>query len=299
MATLAIEARNLTHRFGQRTVLSGLDLEVEPGVIVGLFGPNGAGKTTTFRILTGLVSPVTGSVTLLGRSIPEALPQVGVMMEQPAFYPNMSALGNLEFALACSGQRMSRAEKVALLERVGLGGARGPVRGFSLGMRRRLALAVALSKSPGLLVFDEPTNGLDLNGVELMCNLIQECAHNGTACLMISHDCAVAERLVSKVVILDNGQTRYNGTLAHLITPEDQWRMCCRDERAELLLRQIPGVTVLQAGPGGDYVLDLARVPVTAVMERLASGGCFPEVVAPVRKTFIDVYRAMIKGGIE
>lgn len=211
LGAYAIEARSLGKRFGQKTALQDLNLAVQPGEIVGLVGVNGSGKSTALRLLAGLLRPSRGYVRLLGAPVEAALRRVGVVMEEPAFYEQVSPLDHIAFACACSGRRLSRSRQAEILESVGLRDFRQPVRHLSLGMRRRLALAVALSKDPAVLLLDEPTNGLDLEGTDLLRTLLRERADAGLACIFSSHQWDEVERLCGSVLLLHRGEVLYAG----------------------------------------------------------------------------------------
>src|SRR5262245_49268361 len=170
----AIEVTGLTKRYGSRTAVDGLDLELPHGVVAGFVGPNGSGKTTTMAMLLGLVRPTAGTGTVLGEPIDRParyLHRVGALIETPAFYPSLTGRENLRL-LATVG-RHDAASIDGLLDTVGLA-ERGDdrVRGYSLGMKQRLGIAAALLGDPELLVLDEPTNGLDPQGVREMRALV-------------------------------------------------------------------------------------------------------------------------------
>src|SRR6266542_6941387 len=170
-----IVVSGLTKRFGTVTAVDDLSFTVEPGTITGFLGPNGAGKTTTLRMLLGLVTPDAGSATIGGRSyaeLPAPTSQVGAVLEATGFHPARSGRDHLRVYCTLGGYRLARADEV--LELVGLTQAgRRAVRGYSLGMRQRLALATALLGDPPVLVLDEPANGLDPEGIAWMRGLLR------------------------------------------------------------------------------------------------------------------------------
>jgi ABC-type multidrug transport system ATPase subunit len=209
-----IRTRGLTKRFGAVLAVDGVDLEVAEGDIYGFLGPNGSGKTTTVRMLLGLVLATSGEIELLGRPMPagamEVLPQVGALVEGPASYGAISGRANLALfdSMGASGQRASRARRIDdALDRVGLGGVDNrPVRAYSLGMRQRLGLAGTLLRSPRLLVLDEPTNGLDPQGIHEIRDLLLELNAGGTSVFLSSHLLAEVEQLCDRVGVLDRGR---------------------------------------------------------------------------------------------
>jgi ABC-type multidrug transport system ATPase subunit len=168
-----IRTTELVKRYGHITAVDGIDLEVREGDRYGFLGPNGSGKTTTVRMLLGLVLPTSGEVQLLGsRRLRDVLPQVGALVEGPAAVTHLSGRTNLALVDAAGpgGARRDRRARVnEALERVGLAGVDNrPVKAYSLGMRQRLGLASALLRKPRLLVLDEPSNGLDPQGIREM-----------------------------------------------------------------------------------------------------------------------------------
>jgi ABC-2 type transport system ATP-binding protein len=196
MAT--IEIRDLTKRYGPVLAVDRLSFEVERGTVTGFLGPNGAGKTTTLRMLLGLVEPTAGGTTINGaayRDVPDPLHQVGAVLEASSFHPGRTARNHLRVQALAGGIRRARVEEV--LDLVGLGGAADRrVGGFWLGMRQRLGLATALLGDPEVLILDEPTNGLDPEGVRWIRGLIRGLAEQGRTVLVSSHLLAeVARRL--------------------------------------------------------------------------------------------------------
>src|SRR5437763_2279561 len=161
--TPAIETHGLSKQFGQRKAVDGLTITIPAGTIAGFIGPNGAGKTTTIRLLLGLVRPSAGGATILGQPLANPcsyLPRVGALIEAPAFYPSLSGRTNLEVLAHLAGSPHARVDRV--LERVGLSDrARDRAGSYSLGMKQRLGVAMALLPDPDLLILDEPANGLD------------------------------------------------------------------------------------------------------------------------------------------
>jgi len=214
-----IETHGLTKRYGDRTVVDGLDVEVPPGVVAGFVGPNGAGKTTTLRMLLGLVRPTAGDGRVLGvpLSAPAGyLPRVGAMIETPAFYPGLSGERNLAVQATLAGY--DPAEIPALLARVGLDGrGRDPYKSYSLGMKQRLGIAAALLGAPRLLVLDEPANGLDPTGIREMRELLRSLTSGGGTVFVSSHLLAEVEQVCDWLVMIDHGRRVFQGPTAQLL----------------------------------------------------------------------------------
>jgi ABC-type multidrug transport system ATPase subunit len=225
--TTVIATRALTKRYGKLRAVDAIDLDVRAGDVYGFLGANGSGKTTTVRMLLGLVLPTSGEVELLGGRMPRAarrvLPRVGALVEGPAHYGHLSGRENLAL-LDASGPggswrtRRRRIEEV--LEQVGLAGVgRRTVKQYSLGMRQRLGLAGALLRRPELLVLDEPTNGLDPQGIAEIRALLLELHRGGTTVFLSSHLLAEVEHMATRVGVLDRGRLVLQEELAVLTAP--------------------------------------------------------------------------------
>ena len=217
--TTALSVTGLTKRYGARTVVDDLDIELPAGVVAGFVGPNGAGKTTTMAMLLGLVRPSAGTGTVLGASIDDPaayLHRVGALIESPAFYPSLSGAENLRVFATAGGH--DTAAIPALLATVGLDG-RGDdrYRSYSLGMKQRLGIAAALLGDPDLLILDEPANGLDPQGVREMRSLIGRLAGTGRTVLVSSHDLSELEQVCDWLVLIDTGRSLYQGPTRELL----------------------------------------------------------------------------------
>ncbi|MCW6006577.1 ABC transporter ATP-binding protein [Micromonospora sp. CPCC 205371] len=213
-----IVVSGLAKTFGTVKAVDGLTFTVEPGSITGFLGPNGAGKTTTLRMLLGLVRPDAGTATIGGRAytdLPAPSDRVGAVLEATAFHPARTGRAHLRIYSTINGYPGTRADEV--LELVGLSGAgRRAVRGYSLGMRQRLALATALLGDPKVLVLDEPANGLDPEGIAWMRRLLRDLAAQGRAVLVSSHVLSEVQQLVDHVVIINRGRCVRQGPLTAL-----------------------------------------------------------------------------------
>ncbi len=208
-----IRTSGLTKRYGPVLAVDRLDLDVREGDIFGFLGANGSGKTTTVRMLLGLVLATSGEAEVLGRPMPRSwstvLPEVGTLVEGPAAYDHLSGRANLSLvdAVGKSSRRTRRRRVADALDEVGLTAAADrKVRGYSLGMRQRLGLAAALLRSPRLLVLDEPTNGLDPQGIREIRELLLRLNAGGTTIFLSSHLLAEVEQLCTRVGVLDRGR---------------------------------------------------------------------------------------------
>jgi ABC-2 type transport system ATP-binding protein len=209
-AAPAIRAIALSKAYGRRLAVDRLDLEVERAEVFGFLGPNGAGKTTTIRMALGLIAPTSGSVEILGLEVrshrSQVLPRVGALVESPALYgylsgrDNLRAVGNL-----LGGASEKRIDEV--IEIVGLKGRdRDRVRTYSMGMKQRLGLAVALLNEPDVLILDEPANGLDPAGIVEMRDLLRDLGAQGKTVFVSSHVLSEVQQICTRVAIINHGK---------------------------------------------------------------------------------------------
>jgi ABC-type multidrug transport system ATPase subunit len=224
----AIRTQGLTKRYGELWAVNAVDLEVRTGEVYGFLGANGSGKTTTLRMLLGLVLPTAGEAEVLGMPMPAArqkvLPRVGSLVESPGAYPHLSGAANLAILDATGSDRsprqLRRTRISTTLEQVGLNAAdRRPVRAYSQGMRQRLGLAAALMRRPPLLILDEPSNGLDPQGIQEMRRLLQQLNHEGTTIFLSSHLLAEIEQMCTHVGVLHSGRLMLQERLDTLLRP--------------------------------------------------------------------------------
>lgn len=219
-SALAIETRDLTRSFGSKNAVRGLNLQVPSGSIYGFLGPNGAGKTTTIRLILGLIRPSSGSVFLNGREMTsrphhEELCDVGALVETPALYPNLTGRENLEVARRLLDAPSSCIDRVLALMELS-GDADLTVRSYSLGMRQRLGLALACLSDPRVLILDEPSNGLDPEGVRDLRSLLRQISSEGVTVFISSHQLAEIDQIAEHIGILRQGELIYQGRLQGL-----------------------------------------------------------------------------------
>jgi ABC-2 type transport system ATP-binding protein len=231
-----IEVQGLTKRFGSVVAVDDLSFTVQPGRVTGFLGPNGAGKTTTLRILLDLATATSGSCAIGGRryrDIPQPARQVGAVLEATNFHPSRRAWAHLQMVAIEAGLDTARIPTV--LDLVGLtGDAQRRVGGYSLGMRQRLQLAGALLGDPGVLVLDEPSNGLDPQGIAWLRDLLRHLAADGRTILVSSHLLAEMAQTVDDVVIVSRGRLRVQGPLS-LLTSRSQSSMRVRTPERDRL----------------------------------------------------------------
>jgi lantibiotic transport system ATP-binding protein len=219
-SAMAIETRDLTRSFGSKNAVRGLNLQVPSSSIYGFLGPNGAGKTTTIRLILGLIRPSSGSVFLNGSEMTsrphhEELRDVGALVETPTLYPNLTGRENLEVARRLLDVPISRIDRVLALMDLS-GDAGRTVRSYSLGMRQRLGLALACLGDPRILILDEPSNGLDPEGVRDLRKLLRQISSEGVTVFISSHQLAEIDQIAEHVGILRQGELIYQGRLQGL-----------------------------------------------------------------------------------
>ena len=266
---------DLTKTFGRRTVVEGLNLVVPRGAVYGFLGPNGSGKSTTMKMLLGLLAPTRGQISVLGRPFSpttraEIMSRTGSMIENPPGYSHLTGAENMRIAAkmqALSDQQISRALALVRLtehkDRL--------VRTYSLGMKQRLGIALALARQPELLILDEPTNGLDPAGIEEVRRLLVELSGEGVTVMVSSHLLDEIDRMASTLGILSGGRLVFQGT------------------RAELMERSVPHVLV--ATPTPQAVLSpqvlAGLVPAQALAAATAAGA--PDASASPNPTAVPV----------
>ena len=219
-----IEARSLTKHYGDKLAVDQLSFTVRPGVVTGFLGPNGSGKSTTMRMIVGLDLPSGGSATVNGkryRDLAWPLHEVGALLEAKAIHPGRSARGHLQMLADTHGISRGRIDEV--LDLVGLGDAAGRRAGkFSLGMGQRLGIAAALLGDPGVLLFDEPVNGLDPDGIRWVRNLLRSLAGEGRTVLVSSHLMSEMALTADDVVVIGRGRLIAETSIGELTSQSSQ-----------------------------------------------------------------------------
>ncbi|NYI85589.1 alpha/beta fold hydrolase [Saccharopolyspora hordei] len=265
-----------------------LSMRVERGQIVGLLGPNGAGKTTTLRMLLGLLRPSSGQIRVFGhRLVPGApvLSRVGALVESPGFLPHLSGVDNLRYYWAATGRPMLQARFDEVLQIAGLGSAaHRRVRGYSQGMKQRLAIAQAMLGLPELLVLDEPTNGLDPPQIHQMREILHRYAATGRSVLVSSHLLAEVEQTCTHVVVMHNGRLVTSGSVADIAAVDGAATFRVdQPQQAAAALRTIEGLGQVEVD--GDLVhADLAGHTAAIAVNVLVDAGIAVHRVGPRRR---------------
>ncbi|MDG1778600.1 MAG: ABC transporter ATP-binding protein [Flavobacteriaceae bacterium] len=226
---------NITKKFGYLTAVNDLSFTIEKGNIYGILGPNGSGKSTTLGMILNVVNKTSGDYAWFDGTIDthQALKKVGAIIERPNFYPYMSAYQNLK--LVCKIKDVPTTAIEVVLETVGLLDRKdSPFRTFSLGMKQRLAIASALLNDPEVLILDEPTNGLDPQGIHQIREIIKGIAQKGTTILLASHLLDEVEKVCTHVVVLRKGHKLYSGRVDEMISSYGFFEM--KSNQQEVLL---------------------------------------------------------------
>lgn len=215
MDKLILETKNLTKTFGKQKAVDDISLKIKENSIYGLLGPNGAGKSTTLKMITGMIHKTSGEIFFEGHKWSrDDLSDIGALIEMPALYENLSARENLKVRTLLLGLPDSRIDEV--LEIVSLKNTGKKKSGqFSLGMKQRLGIAIALLNNPKLLILDEPTNGLDPLGIQELRDLIRSFPEKGITVILSSHILAEVEQTADHIGIINNGKLQYQNIINH------------------------------------------------------------------------------------
>ena len=301
MNELILQTEALTKRYGLRTAVDSLSLSVERGDIFGFLGQNGAGKSTVIRMALGLVRPTRGRILLFGHDMARhplrALGRVGAIVEAPAFYENFSGYANLRMLAAMSGgaERKQIEESLAL---VGLQErSKDPVLTYSHGMRERLGIAQALLPNPEFIILDEPTDGLDPQGIHEIRLLLPHLRDElGLTIMLSSHLLFEVERICNRVAIIDGGRLLYQGAIENLVSRERLIKITVEPlEEACRLLSRDQALSVSRNGSKSLYIRmreeDIPRVNALLVANNLSV-----MELAPQRATLEEVFLTLITG---
>jgi ABC-type multidrug transport system ATPase subunit len=302
----AIEAYSLKKvyrtRNGKQAAVDGLDLRVPVGGVHGFLGPNGSGKTTTIRMLLGLIDADAGHIRIFDHEVPLALDQiidrVGAIVEQPKFFPAFSGEKNLRLLARAIGAPQKRV--AAVLDEVGLA-RRGSdkFRKYSLGMKQRLAIAATLLKNPDLLIFDEPTNGLDPAGIHEIRSMMRNLARRGKTVLVSSHILSEVQQIADTVTIIGRGRLLAEGDVSQILSADGQLsaRVGVSDHSraAEVLTRS--GFTVEPlAGRLLKVSLSNQRLDLAVITRLLADQNLYVSELTPIQPDLESVFLNLTAG---
>ncbi|WP_213005583.1 ATP-binding cassette domain-containing protein [Paractinoplanes toevensis] len=295
-----IDVRGLTKRYGPATVVDDLSFTVEAGQVTGFLGPNGAGKTTTMRMIVGLAAPDRGSVTVDGRryaDFPVPLTEVGALLDAGAVHPGRTAYDHLRALAASNGLPRRRVGEV--LARTGMDAVAGKrAGGFSLGMRQRLGIAATLLGDPRVLIFDEPVNGLDPEGIRWARELMRSLAAEGRAVLVSSHLMSEMAQTADRLVVVGRGRLIADTSVSELMRAAGEGSVQVRaGDPVTLALRlSTAGATVRE---GLESSLLVSGMTAEDIGKLAAYHGLALSELTPQRASLEDAFMALTKDSVE
>jgi ABC-2 type transport system ATP-binding protein len=299
---VVLRTEKLSKRYGQRLAVDHLNLEVRRGEIMGFLGPNGAGKTTSIRMMLGLIAPTDGRVQIFGADVAHQraaiLPRVGALIEQPALYSYMSGHDNLRaVAAVLGGVPEERIDTV--LHQVGLGvRQKDRVSTYSLGMKQRLGVAIALLNDPDLLILDEPANGLDPAGIVEMRDLMRRLAADGKTVFISSHVLHEVQQLCTRVAIINLGRLVTETTIEDLV--KGQGEFAVQVERADDALAAVRSQTWgrgARLDDAGQLVTQSPDGRGRTLVSFLVSAGFVPDALQPATRDLEQVFLSLTGNG--
>lgn len=298
MNSAIVKTTNLTKRYGSRIVaVDRLNLTIRRGEVYGFLGPNGAGKTTVLKMLLGLIRPTTGISKVLGKNpgTAEGLKRVGALIESPVFYPYLSGKRNLSIMAKYSGVPRSRVdtvlEQVELTER-----SEDKFLSYSMGMKQRLGVAAALLKDPELLILDEPTNGLDPQGMTEMRKLIRNLGQGERTVLLSSHLLGEVEQICDRVGVIKDGKFAVEGTVDQL---RGKSRLLVRAnpmKKARKLAEEMFGFNQLQVSDN-TLILAIKDEHSAEINNKLVANDVTVSEIRPIQQSLEDIYMELIGKG--
>lgn len=294
-----IEVRGLTKRYGAVLAVDDLSFDVRPGTVTGFLGPNGAGKSTTMRMILGLDRPTSGTALVNGRPFAassEPLRQIGALLDAGALHPGRTGRGHLRVAAHTHGIPERRVQEV--IEQVGLAGAaRRRIRGYSLGMRQRLGIAAALLGDPPVLLFDEPVNGLDLDGVRWIRALLRRLADEGRTVLVSSHLLSEMQQVADRLVVIGRGRLIADTTTEAILAGLGDARVRVRSPQADALAARLQGEAAVRRVDGD--VLEIEGRTAADVGELAHAAGIPLHHLSDVQQSLEQAYLELTGDSVE
>jgi ABC-2 type transport system ATP-binding protein len=299
-----IEVRGLTKKFGSLTAVDNLDLNVYRGDVFGFLGPNGAGKSTTIRMLLSLIKPTSGTMNIFGKSIikdrREIFSKVGAIVEKPDFYLYLSAYKNLEILGKLSGTDVSKKKIMSMLELVGLDKRyKSKVKTYSHGMKQRLGIAQALLHDPELIILDEPTTGLDPQGMKEIRDLIIYLSREkGKTVFLSSHILHEVELISTRMIIINKGTTQVEGTVEELLKT-DKVKVTFEVDKIEDALRYVNESSwqeKIKTTSKSEMNFELTKNEIVELNKYLVEKGVAVSAIIPVR-SLEDFFLKITEGG--
>ncbi|MDQ2724166.1 MAG: ATP-binding cassette domain-containing protein [Actinomycetota bacterium] len=295
-----IEAHNLTKHYGSTVAVDDLSFTLRPGTVTGFLGPNGAGKTTTMRLILGLDRPTRGTVTIGGhsyRDLKHPLHEVGALLDAKAMHGGRSARAHLHCLAAANGIPAGRVTEV--LRIVGLESvARRRTVGFSLGMGQRLGIAGALLGDPGILIFDEPVNGLDPEGILWVRTMMRALAAEGRTVMVSSHLMNEMAVTADRLLVIGRGKLISDSSVDEFVQKSSQRSVRVRSPHAADLARHLTeaGASVRALEPG---VIEVTGIEAPAVGELAAARGLVLHELAPQRASLEEAFMELTRDSVE
>ena len=294
--SVVLEIKNLTKNFGSFKAVNNLSLTVEKGNVFGILGPNGSGKTTTLGMVLDVLNPSEGSYSWYGDSQgTNNRKKIGSILEHPIFYPELSGYKNLEITSLIKGVDKSRIEEV--LTRVDLIQRKySPFSSYSLGMKQRLALAAALLSNPEVLVLDEPTNGLDPEGIRQMRELIISIAKEGKTIIISSHILDEIQKMCSHYAILKHGKLLKQGAIGDILSSKNQFLLDSNNnEELKSKINQHPSFSTLEDNEGKLKITFNDKVKGSDINEFMHSQGILLSELTELKTSLEDEFLEIIK----
>ena len=295
-----IEAVNLTKRYGHKTAVDNISFTVEPGTVTGFLGPNGAGKSTTMRMIMGLDKPTGGQVTVNGRPYRELsapLCEVGALLDAKGLHGSRSARNHLRQLAASNGIPAKRVDEV--LDITGLTSvAKKRVKGFSLGMGQRLGIAAALLGDPGVLLFDEPVNGLDPEGVKWVRETCRRLAGEGRTVFISSHLMSEMAQTADQLLVIGRGRILSTGRVDDVIASATTDRVRVASPQATRLA-ELMAARNLAARPVAPSVLETTDATAAAIGELAAQGGIVLHELTTIHASLEEAYLNLTSDSVE
>ena len=295
-----IEAVNLTKRYGHKTAVDNISFTVKPGTVTGFLGPNGAGKSTTMRMIMGLDKPTSGTVTVNGhpyRELSAPLCEVGALLDAKGLHGSRSARSHLRQLAASNGIPAKRVDEV--LEITGLTSvAKKRVKGFSLGMGQRLGIAAALLGDPGVLLFDEPVNGLDPEGVKWVRETCRRLAGEGRTVFISSHLMSEMAQTADQLLVIGRGRILSTGRVDDVIASATTDRVRVASPQATRLA-ELMAARNLAARPVAPSVLETTDATAAAIGELAAQGGIVLHELTTIHASLEEAYMTLTSDSVE
>ena len=295
-----IEARNLSKHYGRTVAVDDLSFDVLPGKVTGFLGPNGAGKTTTMRLILGLDRPNGGAVRVNGRpyrDLPAPLREVGALLDAKAVHGGRKAYNHL--LLLAQSNRISRRRVDEVLRIVGLEGvADRRAGGFSLGMGQRLGIAAALLGDPGILMFDEPVNGLDPEGIAWVRQLMKSLAGEGRTVFVSSHLMSEMAITAEHLIVIGKGKLIRDEGVTEFVESSSQHSVRVRSPELDRL-RVVLAAAGGSVRPGEDGAIDVTNLDAAAIGELAASNGVILHELTPRRASLEEAFMELTRDSVE